>query len=127
MNSIYALVLLVVFSGLAPRAKVTEPAVPGDKNCQGSACLAIYNVQTGTRCRTTDSIQVDIANESSTLYLRGYVVFDTPTGKVYSPTGELAPGQKMEGVKYVCHGSGTPTALANTSSDRNNLKYPAHN
>jgi hypothetical protein len=101
-----------------------------DSFCQGSSCLNIYNLRIGTRCNTSDSVQVDISNDSGSLYLRGYVVFHTPTGKVYVQTNLLKPGQKVEGdlgPAYVCHGLGTPTGIANTGSDPEHLSYPPKN
>lgn len=101
-----------------------------DPNCQGSACLNIYNVRVGTRCGASNSIEADFSNDSGSQYLRGYVVFDAPNGKSYNATGLLKPGQKMEGVigpAYVCHGSGTPTGIANTGLDPDHLSYPPKN
>lgn len=99
----------------------------GDPNCQGSACLTIYNVRSGTRCGTSDSIEADISNDSGSQYLRGYVVFDTPHGKMYSQTNLMKPGQKRVGEQYVCHGSGTPTGTANTGPDPDHVNYPPKN
>jgi hypothetical protein len=99
-------------------------AAAGDPLCQGSSCLNIYNVRVGTRCNTPDSIEADYANDSGSQFLRGYVIFDTPKGKVYVSTDILKPGQKKIGVAFVCHGTGTPTGIANTGSDKDTLKYP---
>lgn len=95
--------------------------------CQGDACLHIYNVRRGTRCGTADSIEVDYANDSNALYLRGYVIFNTPQGIIYSPTDILKPGEKKEGVAWVCHGSGEPSGVANTGRDPQSLTYPPKN
>jgi len=102
---------------------------PGsDPYCQGSSCLVISNVHVGTRCNSSDSIEADFSNDSGSQYLRGYVVFNTPNGKSYTATNLLKPGQKMEGgPAYVCHGSGTPTGIANTGTDPDRLKYPPKN
>lgn len=106
------------------------PLSTSDPYCQGSSCLNIYNVRGGTRCGSSDSVMADFSNSSGSQYLRGYVIFDTPQGKVYSPTSLLKPGQKVEGAlgpAYVCHGVGTPTGKANTGADPDQLKYPSQN
>ena len=98
----------------------------GDPHCQGSSCLVIYNVRTGTRCNSSDSVEADVVNQSDSLYLRGWVIFTKANGKQdYQPTDALKPGQKLEGM-FVCHGAGAPSALANTGTDRDTLKYPPH-
>jgi len=90
--------------------------------------LRIYNVHVGTRCGSSDSIEADYANDSPNEYLRGYVVFDSPKGKIYSPTDILKPGEKRQGgAAYVCHGSGNPSGIANTGSDPDKLRYPPKN
>lgn len=127
----------LIFSSLMPSTQtqsvqltaVSAPA-PGDPNCQGSACLNIYNVRFGTRCGTSDSIEAAYSNDSRSQYLRGYVVFNTPNGKSYNATGLMKPGQKMEGnpePAFVCHGSGTPTGIANTGPDPDHTNYPTRN
>ena len=80
------------------------------------------NIRQGTRCGTVDSIEADIQNVSTTLYLRGYVIYDTLDGRVFDRTGLMKPGQK--GNSFACHAAGAPTALAETRTDKDHLNYP---
>src|ERR1700722_3050952 len=118
------LIALMGFFAPFGRPIAIDLAFRADATCQGSACLNIYNVRVGTRCNTSDSIEADFSNDSNSLYLRGYVVFNTPKGKFYVTTNLMKPGQKISGPAYVCHGSGTPIGIANTGSDPNHLPYP---
>lgn len=115
---------LLVFTG---QPIAVSPPPTGDPNCHGDACLTIYDVSYGTRCGTHDSVAADISNDSGSQYLRGYVIFDTPQGKMYSETNLMKPGQKRVGEQYVCHGSGTPTGIANTGPDPDHVNYPQRN
>ena len=90
--------------------------------CFGSNCLAMSKIRHGTRCGAHDSIELDVQNVSDSQYLRGYVVFNTPTGPLRVSTGLLKPGQK--GNVYTCHASGEPSAIANTGDDQGHLPYP---
>lgn len=92
-------------------------------NCAGADCLTILAVRTGTRCGSSTSVEVDARNDSSS-FLRGYVIFNTPTGKLYSPTGLLTPGQILKGANYVCKGDGSASSISNVGSDQNSLRYP---
>jgi len=90
--------------------------------CAGSECLEISNVRHGTRCGTSDSIEVDIHN-GSPAYLRGYVVFTSPAGKkTFAPTGLMPPGKWFRSVEYTCHGIGNPYGIANTGDM--SVRYP---
>ena len=122
-----AIACMWMLSGAGLSARRSVPA--SDATCQGSACLQIYNVRHGTRCGTRDSVEADYANESNALYLRGYVIFNTPNGKQYVPTDLMRPGEKREspGNAYVCHGSGDPSGIADTGSDPLRLRYPPKN
>jgi hypothetical protein len=90
--------------------------------CTGSDCLVISSVRLGTRCGSRDSVEVDILNASSSLNLRGYVVFTRPDGtRNYAPTGLLAPGQTQQGVQFDCHASSDVRGIANVGA---NPTYP---
>jgi hypothetical protein len=120
-------VLLTFFLTIGGQNSGVSSPTQSGFSCQGTTCLKIYNVHVGTRCGTGDSIEVDYANDSDTEYLRGYVVFFTPTGVVYSPTDIMKPGEKREGgAAWVCHGNSVPLGLANTGSDPSQLHYPHH-
>ncbi len=97
-------------------------AAAQNPRCSGSDCLVITDVRHGTRCGTSDSIETDIQNASGSMYLRGYVVFETPKGPQRVATGLMKPGEK--GNSYTCHGAGKPTVLAETSLDSAHLSYP---
>ena len=122
MHKIFAVLLLVV--GTLFIGNDTSEAAP-QADCQGTYCLSISNVRYGTRCNSSDSVEADYSNLSGSQYLRGYLVFTTPNGKKYYATDLMKPNEKKQGA-YVCHGSGTPTPLANTGTDQNNLHYPPH-
>jgi hypothetical protein len=95
-------------------------------NCSGIDCLTILAVRTGTRCGSPTSVEVDARNDSS-VFLRGYVIFNTPTGKLYSPTGLLTPGQVLKGVNFVCKGDPSASSVSNIGPDLNLLRYPPKN
>jgi len=111
---------------LQPESNPPPRYASGGGACPGSDCLTIVSVRTGTRCNSTSSVEVDIRNDSD-LYLRGFVVFNTPNGKLYEPTDLMKPGQVVKGVQYVCAGSGSVSTISNTAPDPNLLKYPPKN
>ena len=141
MKRILVYVIVVVLAGFfivrvlrsQPTAAGSPPQGAANAYCSGGACLAIYNVRVGTRCGTSDSVEADYGNVSSSLYLRGYLVFRVPSGAnqhteagtndAYLPTDLLKPGQEMKGVQYVCHGTGLVTGIANTG-DRTAVHLP---
>ena len=96
---------------------------PFAADCSGSDCLSITKIRYGESCGFKDSMDVEYQNVSSSLYVRGYIVFTTPSGPWYEGVGLLKPGEK--GTVYRCHASGAPRALANTGTDPGSLRYPA--
>jgi hypothetical protein len=89
--------------------------------CQGNECLQVLSKRIGTRCNTTDSLDVVIQNVSDK-NLRGWVVFELPGGKKgYSPTGLMHPGEKQDGPQFTCHSNGEVSVLANIGD---NPQYP---
>jgi hypothetical protein len=90
--------------------------------CRGAQCLIAVKTARGTRCGASDSMEMDVRNASSSLYLLGYVIFLTPSGTQNEATGLLAPGGKAN--VYVCHALGVPTFAANTNIDKTVLRYP---
>lgn len=99
-----------------------DRALAQDPKCAGKDCLVSVKTSHGARCGAPDSMEMDVKNVSDSLYLRGYVVFLTPTGTQNEATGLLAPGETAN--VYACHVLGTPSFLANTSPDKNTIRYP---
>jgi len=111
---------------LALESNLPPQAASGGGACAGSDCLRILGVRTGTRCNSSSSVEVDVRNDSD-LYLRGFVIFNTPNGKVYEPTDLMRPGQVAKGVQYVCMGSSSVARISNIGSDPSLLRYPPKN
>ena len=99
------------------------PLTGQDPKCAGAACLAVSNVRHGTRCGARDSLELDVQNISTSLYLRGFVVFATPAGPFPERTGLLKHGEKVN--LYVCHASGSYSLQANTGPDEGHSPYPS--
>jgi hypothetical protein len=97
-------------------------AAAGD--CDGADCLLVVAVHTGTRCGTTTSVEVDVQNHSDQ-YLRGYVIFDTPHGKSYSPTNLMKPQQLSKGLIYSCNADSRVHVIWNIGTT--DVHYPPHN
>src|SRR5579872_1497869 len=95
------LLLSVASCGMSCLLLVGVAAAQNPK-CSGSECLAITNIKHGTRCGTSDSIEADIQNVSGSMYLRGYVVYDTPKGPQRVTTGLMKPGEKGKFLHVPC-------------------------
>ena len=103
---------------LAPAFEVNARAV-----CAGNDCLQIVRARYGTRCGNRSSVEVDVTNGSLTDKLRGYVVFNSPKGKAYSPVYLMQPGESRTGSNYSCDASQDISVLANIGA---NPPYPNH-
>lgn len=115
-----ALLRISVFSLLS--ASPVALGAAQNSTCTGADCLRVLRIRHGTKCGLPESVEVDVQNVSSSLYLRGYVTFKTPKGPIQEATGLVPPGRREN--FYVCSGMGEPTIRANTAPD-NNVRYPS--
>ena len=100
------------------------PLIDSSPDCSGPACMGVSNVRHGTRCgKDPNSIELDVQNISGSLYLRGYVIFATPSGPHRESTGLMKPGAKVN--LYACPASGSYILQANTGPDQSHLPYPS--
>jgi hypothetical protein len=115
MKTLARMSIVVALVGLS-----TQAGGAGQQSVPCDSCLQITAVRVGTRCGTSNSMEVDVVNTAN-LPLRGYVVFQTASGKSYEPTGLLQPGEENEGTQFVCRATGRPYAIAQIGADPN---YP---